>query len=129
MIGGLMIQIKRIYEPNSKEDGIRILVDRLWPRGVSKERANIDYWLKDITPSHEIRKVYNHQPELHEEFKRKYIEELETEARCQKALDKLIELSKNKVTLLYAAKDPVYNHAVILLDWLQKRLKLDKTQL
>jgi uncharacterized protein YeaO (DUF488 family) len=121
-----MIQIKRIYEPYSQDDGIRILVDRLWPRGVSKDKAKIDYWLKDITPSPELRKFYNHKPELHETFKIKYIEELETEERCQQAVEFIENLKRDKITLLYAAKDPIYNHATILLDWLKKRKHLNE---
>ena len=110
-----MIKIKRIYEKPIKDDGYRILVDRLWPRGVSKEKASLDLWLKDIAPSTELRKWFNHEPEKWEEFKRRY----EVEVRNNKEIFKqLKEICKKEkiVTFLYASKDEEYNEAVVLKD-------------
>ncbi len=112
------IQIKRIYEDASGADGYRVLVDRLWPRGVSKEAAQLDEWLKDISPSPELRKWFNHDPERFEEFKKRYETELaEKEEQVRKLLDMA---EKQKVTLLYAAKDETHNHAVVLMEFLEK---------
>ncbi|ARM76896.1 DUF488 domain-containing protein [Acidianus manzaensis] len=112
-----MIKIKRIYDPIEKDDGLRILVDRLWPRGVKKDR--IDLWLKEIAPSEELRKWFNHDPEKWEEFKKKYFEELNQNPK----LSGLLKLVKdgNNVTLLYATTSP-YNNAVALKEFLEKRL-------
>ncbi|MFP3218948.1 MAG: DUF488 domain-containing protein [Acidianus sp.] len=114
-----MIKVKRVYDPLDKDDGIRILVDRLWPRGVKKDQ--VDVWLKDIAPSDELRKWYNHEPEKWEEFKRKYFEELSRNPK----VEILLQLIKkgNNVTLLYASKSP-YNNAVALKEYLEKVLKV-----
>lgn len=113
------IFLKRIYDPYDETDGMRILIDRLWPRGISKEDARLDYWLKDVAPSSELRKWFCHKPELFEEFRTKYLEELQGEK-----IEPLLEIaSKNQVTLLYGAKDPVYNHAVVLFGELNRRLE------
>lgn len=108
-----MIKIKRIYEQCSKEDGFRVLVDRLWPRGLSKERAKIDLWLKEIAPSDDLRKWFGHDPEKWDDFKKKYASEL------QKKRDLLLEIKraekeKGTLTLLYSAKDTEHNQAVAL---------------
>lgn len=106
------INIKRIYESPSAKDGLRILVDRLWPRGVTKERAHIDYWYKEITPSNDLRKWFGHKPERFSEFANAYKEELTHQIEL---LEKVKEFSKKQpVTLLYAAKDPKINHAIVL---------------
>lgn len=106
------IKIKRIYESPSSEDGIRILVDRLWPRGITKERAAIDYWYKELTPSPDLRKWFGHKEERFEEFAKLYADELKSQ---EKMLKDIKFLSKKKpITLLYAAKDPNINHALIL---------------
>jgi uncharacterized protein YeaO (DUF488 family) len=107
-----MIEIQRIYE-SPKEDGFRILVDRLWPRGVQKEKAKIDLWLKEIAPSDDLRKWFSHDPEKWEGFKKKYEKELTSK---QDLLNKirLIEKEKGTVTLLYSAKDTEHNNAVAL---------------
>lgn len=106
------ITIKRIYETPSAKDGLRILVDRLWPRGVTKERAQLDYWYKEITPSNGLRKWFGHNPERLEEFSKLYKEELEQQTQ---RLEQIKEFSKKQpVTLLYAAKDPKINHAIVL---------------
>lgn len=112
------MKIKRVYEKPEKDDGYRILVDRLWPRGISKASAEIDEWIKEIAPSTELRKWFNHEPEKFSEFKKRYKEELKTQVA---ELKKIHEISqKKKITLLYSAKDTQYNQAVVLLEVLQK---------
>ena len=114
-----MLKVKRVYDPLEKDDGIRILVDKLWPRGVQKDQ--VDVWLKDIAPSDEIRKWYNHDPNKWEEFKRKYFEELSRNHKVEILLQ-LIE-KENNATLLFASKSP-YNNAVALKEYLEKVLKV-----
>ena len=108
-----MIKIKRIYEPATSEDGFRILVDRLWPRGLSKEKAKVDLWLKVIAPSDDLRKRFCHDPKKWEEFKSKYLKELESKKELLNRI-KQIEKEKAIVTLLYSAKDEERNNAVVL---------------
>ncbi len=108
-----VIRIKRIYEQCSKEDGFRVLVDRLWPRGLSKEQAKIDLWLKEIAPSDDLRKWFGHDPEKWDDFKKKYASEL------HKKRDLLLEIKRAEkergtLTLLYSAKDTEHNQAVAL---------------
>ena len=117
----MTVKTKRIYEIPSEEDGKRILVDRLWPRGVSKERAKLDLWLKDIAPSADLRKWYNHKPEKHEEFKYLYTTEVLNQKEEFQYLCQLAD--KENITLLYAAKDSVYNQAVILKELIESHLK------
>lgn len=114
-----MFVIKRVYEPASEDDGYRVLVDRLWPRGVSKERAALDWWDKDIAPSPELRKWFGHRAERFEEFSEQYIAELDANSEAVAAL---LDLQREHplVTLVYAAKDPQCNHAMVLCDYLQK---------
>jgi uncharacterized protein YeaO (DUF488 family) len=113
--------LKRVYEPFDESDGFRILVDRLWPRGISKEAARLTAWQKELAPSPELRKWFCHKPELFEEFRVKYIEELRTDEQKLRIMDELIQLaSEGNVTLLYGAKDPVYNHAIVLLEELNR---------
>ena len=109
-----MIKIKRIYEASSKEDGFRVLVDRLWPRGVSKEKVKIDLWLKDIAPSDALRKWFGHKEERWQEFKKKYLKELEGKKQIIGQL-KTIQ-KKGAITLLFAAKDAERNNAAVLKD-------------
>jgi len=108
----MAVKIKRIYEPYLPDDGYRILIDRLWPRGIKKEGAHIDIWLKEIAPSTALRKWFNHEPEKWEEFRRKYHDEL----NVSKAFSELTSnLRKHKtITLLYAAKEEKLNHAIVL---------------
>ncbi len=115
------IKIKRAYEPPEKADGARILVDRLWPRGLSKEKARIDLWLKDIAPSTELRKWFGHDPEKWAEFQKRYRAELR---RNEEPLARLTqELQKGTVTLVYSAKDEDHNDAVVLKShFLDRRL-------
>jgi uncharacterized protein YeaO (DUF488 family) len=111
------VRTKRIYETPEPEDGIRVLVDRLWPRGVSKEDAALDRWSKDIAPSNELRRWFNHDPEKWAEFKDRYKNEL---AHQQDIIDELRELADEEtVTLLYAAKDEDHNNAIILQEVLE----------
>jgi uncharacterized protein YeaO (DUF488 family) len=115
-----MIRIKRIYDPATKEDGFRILVDRLWPRGIKKETAKIDLWLKEVAPSGELRKWFSHDPEKWEEFKKKYSKELAAKQELLKEIRR-IEKEKGTVTLLYSARDEEHNNAVTLRGVLEKQ--------
>lgn len=111
-----MLKIKRVYEEASASDGTRVLVDRLWPRGVTKERAAIDWWAKELAPSQELRKWYGHRPERFDDFEERY----EAEVAGNVELIKLRELIDNQtVTLVYAAKDEVRNQARVLADLLR----------
>jgi uncharacterized protein YeaO (DUF488 family) len=113
-----MFKIKRIYDPPAAEDGKRVLVDRLWPRGMAKDEARIDEWLKEIAPSDELRKWFGHDPARWEEFRKRYREELKAHGDL---LDKLrSEAKKGTVTLLFAAKDAEHNNAVVLKEMLAK---------
>lgn len=106
------IKIKRIYEAPLADDGLRILVDRLWPRGITKEHAAIDYWYKEIPPSNDLRKWFGHKEENFNKFAHLYTEELKSQ---EETLNKVKALSyKKPITLVYAAKDPKINHAVVL---------------
>lgn len=116
-----MIRSKRVYESASEQDGVRVLVDRLWPRGLSKDKANIDLWLKEIAPDNSLRKWFSHDPEKWEEFRKMYLEELkQKEDQVQELLEKAVEID---LTLLYAAKDENLNNAAILKEYLESRLK------
>jgi len=110
------IQVKRIYDVPSSMDGYRILVDRLWPRGIKKENANIDLWLKEISPSDALRKWFNHEPEKWEEFKQRYGKELKGNPELVDQLS--LHLKKGKVTFLFSAKDETHNNAVALREYL-----------
>lgn len=114
-----LIQIKRIYEDASAEDGYRILVDRLWPRGVSKIRAKLDEWDKEVPPSTELREWFDHQPAKFEEFTELYEEELKAKKEELERIRKIAD--KQTVTLLYGARDPKINHAVVLQNVLNQR--------
>ena len=115
------ILVKRAYERASAGDGYRILVDRLWPRGVTKERAALDEWLKDIAPSPALRTWWGHDPERMNEFAARYDVELdENAAAVQHLLD--VARVRDVVTLVYAAHDPIINHAVVLQRFIQERL-------
>lgn len=116
-----VFNIKRIYDEPSKADGYRVLVDRLWPRGVARQRAQIDEWNKDIAPSSELRKWFDHQPDRFAEFKARYEDELADNQTVSKFLTEI--KSQKTVTLLYAAKDPAINHAVVLQAFLQASLE------
>jgi uncharacterized protein YeaO (DUF488 family) len=112
----MSLNLKRIYTSPEKGDGFRILVDRLWPRGFTKEKAAIDLWLKDIAPSTELRKWFGHDPEKWKEFQKNYRAELKEN---KEAVDTIKEhLKKSNVTLLYAAKDEVHNEAQVIKDFI-----------
>jgi uncharacterized protein YeaO (DUF488 family) len=113
-----MLQVKRIYEPYEEKDGYRILVDRLWPRGVSKEEAHIDEWEKEIAPSTELREWFNHDPAKFAEFKTKYKHELQDKKEVLAEIKK--KAQHQRVTLLYGAKDTVHNQAQVLLELIEK---------
>lgn len=118
----MSIQLKRIYEQPHTDDGVRILVDRIWPRGVAKQDANLDYWLKEVAPSNELRKWFNHDPNKYADFKKKYIQEL-TNGDQLHAFNELKTIFKHSenITLLYAAKDVQHNQAMVLKEILQKK--------
>ncbi len=116
----MSIAIKRVYEVPAKSDGTRILVDRVWPRGITKAEADVHEWLKEVAPSTELRKWFNHDPAKWPEFEAKYEKELKTNA----ALSELITLAKKgKVTLIYSARDEEHNQAVVIAKVVQKALK------
>ena len=114
-----LIRTKRVYEPPSPEDGYRILVDRLWPRGLSKESAMIDLWLKEIAPSDALRKWFAHDPKKWPEFKRRFEKEMDKKEEAVSTL-KRIEKEKRKITLVYGARDQEHNNAEFLRDFLQR---------
>ncbi len=114
----LSVLLKRAYDDPAASDGTRVLVERLWPRGISKEHAHIDLWLKDVAPSTELRKWFNHDPRKFPEFRRRYEAELKSEA-AQEALAKLREIAKQgQLTLVFAAHDADHSNAVVLYDLL-----------
>ncbi len=107
-----MVKIKRVYEPAERGDGERILVDRLWPRGLSKRAAAVDEWMKDLGPSHELRKWFGHDPRRWSEFRRRYEAELRTQRDPLMAIAR--KATRGPVTLLFGARDPEHNQAVVL---------------
>jgi len=118
-----MIAIKRVYDPPKPSDGFRVLVDRLWPRGLTKQKAALDLWAKEVAPSAELRREFNHRPENFAKFKQLYRFELATNpalAAFRRGL------KRPKVTLLFGARDPKINHAVVLADYLRQRAKRPK---
>ncbi|MGA2766906.1 MAG: DUF488 domain-containing protein [Candidatus Bathyarchaeia archaeon] len=114
-----MIRMKRVYDQASKEDGFRILVDRLWPRGMSKDKVKVDLWLKEVAPSDDLRKWFSHDPKKWQEFKKRYEKELKDKQELLRKM-KQAEKEKGTVTILYSAKDEEHNQAVALAAFLQK---------
>lgn len=117
------VKVKRIYEKVGEGDGLRVLVDRLWPRGVSKEKAKLDYWLKELGPSTELRMWFGHDPKKFEEFRKKYNKELQHGDK-QKELKKLQAIAKendHNITLLFSARNEEHNHVRILEEILHNR--------
>lgn len=114
----MALSIKRVYEDPASGDGFRVLVDRLWPRGVSKDKAKLDLWLKDIAPSQELREWFGHKPERFDKFATRY----KAEINDNPALTQLKNLVKQhpNLTLLYSAHDTKFNQAVVLVDYLNK---------
>ncbi len=118
-----MLQIKRMYDEWSKEDGFRVLVDRLWPRGVSKEKAKLDQWFKEIAPSDKLRKDFHHEDEEFKDFEKDYLKELKENDIKEEFLSLIKEkLDLGNVTLLYAAKNETMNNAVVLKEWIEDNL-------
>jgi uncharacterized protein YeaO (DUF488 family) len=118
-IAAANVKLKRAYEAPAAEDGIRILIDRLWPRGISKKKAALDQWMQDIAPSAELRKWFGHDPARWDEFRRRYAEEVHQNAEL---LDRLRSLARQgPVTLVYSAHDEVHNDAVVLRNLLLER--------
>lgn len=113
-----MIQCKRVYDEASPEEGTRVLVDRLWPRGVSKEEAALDNWMKNVAPSDALRRWFDHDPEKWEAFRMRYAQELGEKEALVQELRSVAE--SGTLTLIYAAKDREHNHAVVLKDYLQR---------
>lgn len=111
----MKVKIKRVYEAPGKADGIRILVDRLWPRGLTKEKAAVDLWLKDIAPSTELRKWFAHDPLKWDDFRKRYLKELKANPESVSRLRE--QLLKGPVTLLYGARDEAHNEAEVLREW------------
>lgn len=113
-----MISIKRVYEPPDPSDGLRILVDRLWPRGLAKEKARIDQWQKDLAPSDALRRWFGHDPRRWEEFKRRYRQELST--KMEEVKDLVKQARHGTITLLFASQDKEHNNAVVFQELLEK---------
>jgi len=115
-----VIKTKRIYESPAEEDGFRILVDKLWPRGVKREEAKIDLWLREIAPSDELRRWFSHDPQKWKEFRKKYETQLATKQELLHRI-KQMEKEKGNITLLYSARDAEHNNAIALLAVLEKK--------
>lgn len=115
----MRLQTKRIHEAVSKKDGNRILIDRLWPRGVSKEKAAIDYWARDAAPSTALRKWYQHTPEKWAEFQKRYFKELEANPEAVAALES--ELTSETNTIVFSSKELIQNNATALVTYLESR--------
>lgn len=114
-----MIQIKRVYESQSKQDGVRFLVERLWPRGIKKEDLQTNGWCKNLAPSDGLRRWFSHDPDKWKEFQRRYMAELDgNPAACQPLLD---AANQGNITLLYSARDTEHNSAVVLKSHLEER--------
>jgi uncharacterized protein YeaO (DUF488 family) len=116
-----MLRTKRVYEDAEASDGARYLVERLWPRGIKKENLKMEAWLKDVAPTPELRKWYSHDVAKWDEFQRRYRAELDENSDAWKPL--LEAARKGSITLLYAAHDTEHNSAVVLKEYLEKRLK------
>src|SRR5512138_2379022 len=116
-----MLKTKRVYEEAHADDGVRFLVERLWPRGIKKEKLKMKAWLKDVAPSPELRKWFAHDPEKWTEFKKRYRAELKSNTEAWKPI---LEAAKNgDVTLLYSARDTEHNSALVLKEFLEKKIK------
>ena len=117
------VRIKRAYDPATSADGYRVLIDRLWPRGVSRERAKLDAWEKELAPSTQLRDWFGHQPGRFDEFRRRYVDELRGQHSALTALRR--RARDGTVTLVYAASDEEHNHAVVLAEVLRRGLSRD----
>jgi uncharacterized protein YeaO (DUF488 family) len=114
------VRVKRVYEPAAASDGYRVLIDRLWPRGVSRERADLDEWDRELAPSTELRQWFGHEPSRFEEFRRRYKRELRPKRSSIAALRR--RAGEGRVTLVYAARDAEHNDAVVLAEVLRRGL-------
>lgn len=121
-----MINIKRAYDPPSPSDGTRILVDRLWPRGLSKAELKLDLWLKDVAPSTALRQWFSHDPERWTEFQRRYLEELKQNPDTWRPI--LEAAIQHNITLVFGSKDTAHNDAVVLQKFLQPKLHTHKSK-
>lgn len=111
------VGVDRVYNPPSPDGGLRVLVDRIWPRGLKKEEAGIDLWLKEVAPSHALRKWYGHDPERFEEFRSRYEAELETSGPAREAFERLVRQAEDgPLTLLFSSREETHNNAVVLRD-------------
>lgn len=115
----MSLRIRRVYEPPQDGDGKRILIDRLWPRGISKNDAQVDVWMKDVAPSAELRRWFGHDPKKWDEFRRRYQEELKRNAKAVEELKE--QIGQSTATLLYGARDIEHNNAIVLMDFITKR--------
>ena len=119
-----MIRVKRVYEPAEKSDGVRFLVDHLWPRGLKKEAVEVERWIKLVAPSNELRRWFGHEPAKWKEFQRRYFEELNEQPAIWQPL---LEAAREKnITLVYSARDPDHNNAVALKSYLEKKLARER---
>lgn len=115
-----MIRLKRAYDPPSRDDGKRILIDRLWPRGLKKEEANIDEWVREIAPSNALRKWFGHDPRKWETFKKKFFNELDEH---EEIIEKILDILKSSsITLVYASKEERFNNAIALKEYIETRM-------
>ncbi|MBS0309072.1 MAG: DUF488 domain-containing protein [Proteobacteria bacterium] len=121
-----MIVVKRAYDAPAETDGLRVLVDRLWPRGISKEKACIDLWLRDVAPSTALRKWFDHDPAKWQEFKHHYFAELD--ANTESVAELRAQIAGRRVSLIYGAKDQQHNHALALQEYLNRSSKAKSTQ-
>ena len=117
----MALKVKRVYEPAAASDGTRVLVDRLWPRGIAKEKAKVDLWLKEIAPSDTLRNRFHAKPEKWDDFRKAYAAELKSEEAAEAAKELRRHIRKGTVTLLYGARDEEHNNAVALKAWLTRR--------
>ena len=115
------VGVKRAYEPASADDGLRVLVDRLWPRGVAKAKAKIDFWPKDMAPSDKLRRMVHSDPSKWDEFVEAYARELKEQPAKSAFADLRAQVKKQHTTLIYAARDEIHNHAVLLQRWLERK--------
>ena len=115
----MAIRVKRIYEPASPSDGTRILVDRLWPRGISKENAKIEFWARDLAPSDDLRKWYGHEPDKWKKFKSRYFKELDNNSAALAALSPY--LHADRVTLVFSSREEKLNNATALKEYIESR--------
>ena len=119
----MYLKLKRTYDAPELDDGYRILVDRLWPRGIKKENLHADLWAKTIAPSNECRKAFNHDPQKFDAFIKQYINELDNNPDADVFVTQLKQLNQSTITLLFSDKDTKYNNAVVLKQWLNEKLK------